>query len=76
MFLFALLLCFFVFVFGGSVLELFQTWEFVFVRAKDFKAFLRCSCVHLFFAFAITVLQFFFFFCKENKSVFQKEACY
>lgn len=66
-----MLFCFF----GGGVLELFQTWEFVFVRAKYFKAFLRCSCVHVFFAFAITIL-FFIFFCKENKSVFQKEACY
>lgn len=55
-----------------------------FCKSKDFKAFLRCSCVHFFqFVFAITIIicislfVFLNFICKDKKkSVFQKEACY
>lgn len=47
-----------------------------FCKSKDFKAFLRCSCVHfflcLFFAI-ITIICNFFWICKEKISVFQKE---
>lgn len=73
----------FILCFGGGVLELFWEFDSVFCKSKDFKAFLRCSCVHFFqFVFAIItiiicIFQIFFFICKEKKkSVFQKEACH
>lgn len=48
-------LYFYVF-FGGGVLELFRMGRF-FCKSKDFKAFLRCSCVYFFpFVFAMITI--------------------
>lgn len=57
----------FLFVLGKGV---YLNWvlggqcDAVFCKSKDFKAFLRCSCVHFFqFAFAIkTIIICMFFF--------------
>lgn len=55
--------------FSRGVLELLGSWTAFFCKSIDFKAFLRCSYVHLFL-----FLLLFFEFCKEIISFPKKEG--
>lgn len=79
---------FFIFMFfGGVYLNCFGWGNLTafFCKSKDFKAFLRCSCVHFFqfVCFAIVTIIIIcmfsfdlFSFAKKKKSVFQNKACH
>lgn len=60
---------------GCTWIVLDGEFDSVFCKSKDFKAFLRCSCVHFFqFVFAITIiicisLIFFLFHLQRQKKV-------
>lgn len=43
----------------------FFFFPFLFCKSKDFKAFLRCSCVH-FFQFLFFGFFIFFLFCNNS----------
>lgn len=74
------LFMFFSAFFARGVLELFWTGNLTasfFCKSKDFKAFLRCSCVHFFlFVFAIITIIICIFkkflICKEKNNCVPK----